>query len=60
MTGKRGKSPTLTVGASETTTEDGVTDDLVVGLKTAGAEPVLHPSGGTSVEAEKVKNGVAA
>ena len=40
--------------------EDGVTDDLAVGLTIARAELVLHLSGGTIAEAEKVKNGVVA
>ena len=54
-TKKRGKSLTLTVGGSESTVEDGVTDDLAVGLKTARGEPELHLSGGIVVEAVKTE-----
>ena len=63
-TGKWGKSLTLTVGGSESTVEDGVTDDLAVGLKIAKGEPELHLPRGTVVEADKTeeneKKGVAA
>ena len=59
MTGKRGKSLTLTIGASKSIEKDGVMDDLAVGLETARGEPVLHLSGGTVVEAKHGKNGVA-
>ena len=56
--GKRGKSLTLTVGASEATERDGETDTLAVGLKTASEEPVLHLTEKSGVEAQKKKIGV--
>ena len=56
--GKRGKSLTLTVGASEATKRDGETDTLAVGLKTASVEPVLHLTEKSGVEAQKKKSGV--
>ena len=55
---KRGKSLTLTVGASEATNRDGDTDTLAVGLKTANVEPALHLAEKPVVEAKKEKNGV--
>ena len=58
-TGKRGKSLTLTVGASKPTEKDGVTDELAVGLKTSREEPALHLSRETVVEAKNEKIGVA-
>ena len=54
--GKRGKSLTLTIGGSESTVKDRVTDDLSVGLKTASVEPELHLSRGTVVEVDKIEN----
>ena len=56
--GKRGKSLTLTVGASEATDTDGDTDTLAVGLKTAKVEPALHLAEKPGVEAKEEKNGV--
>ena len=50
-TGKRGKSLTLTVGASESTEKDGDTDDLAVGPMTANSELVLQQSREIAVEA---------
>ena len=58
-TRKWGKSLTLTIGANESTNEDGVTKDLTVRLKIARDEPTLHLPGGTIVEAKKKKNGAA-
>ena len=56
--GKRGKSLTLTVGASEATNQDKETDTLAVGLKTAREEPVLQLTEKPVVEAKRKKNGV--
>ena len=56
--GKRGKSLTLTVGASETADRDGDVDTLAVGLKTANIEPALHLVEKPVVEAKEEKNGV--
>ena len=50
---KRGKSLTLTVGASEATNRDGDTDTLAVGLKTANVEPALHLVRKTSCRGQK-------
>ena len=55
---KRGKSLTLTVGASEATDLDGDADTLAVGLKIADVEPALQLAGKPIVEAKKEKNGV--
>ena len=60
MTGKQGKSLTLTVGASESREKDGLIGDLAVSLKTARDEPELHLSRGIVVEAKNEKIGVAA
>ena len=56
--GKRGKSLTLAVGASEVTDRDGEADTLAVGLKTANVELALHLAENTGVEAKEEKNGV--
>ena len=56
--GKRGKSLTLTVGASKATDRDGDTDTLAMGLKTASEEPALHLAEKPVVEAKMKKNGV--
>ena len=58
MAGKRGKSLTLTIGASKATDIDGDGDTLVVGVKTTSIEPVLHLVGKPVVEAKDDKNGV--
>ena len=44
VTGKRGQSLTLTVGASEATKEDGEKDTLAVGSKTARDNAILQKS----------------
>ena len=44
-TRKRGQSLTLTIGASETTKEDGEKDTLAGGLKIVGDDAVLQQSG---------------
>ena len=49
---KRGKSLTLTIGASEATDTDGDADTLAVGLKIASVEPALHLAGKPHVEAK--------
>ena len=54
--GKRGKSLTLTIRASESTKEDGVTDDLAMGPKTADSKLVLKTSGVTVTNTAKMEN----
>ena len=56
--GKRGKSLTLTVGASEATNRAGDIDTLVVGLKATSVEPALHLTEKLGVEAKEEKKGV--
>ena len=56
--GKRGKSLTLTVGASEATELDGDVDTRAVGLKTIDVELALHLVGKPVVEDKEDKNGV--
>ena len=51
MTGKQEKSLTLTIGGSESIGKDEVSDDLVVGQKTADSEPVLQQSVRIAMEA---------
>ena len=41
MTGKRGKSLALTVGAGEATNADGQIDTLAMGSKTASVDAIL-------------------
>ena len=53
-TGKRGKSLTLTVEASESIEQDGEIDTLAMGLKIADAEPLQQHSGEKVAEVAKV------
>ena len=56
--GKRGKSVTLTVGASEATDTNRDVDTLAVVLNIASIEPVLHLARKPVVEAKDDKIGV--
>ena len=54
-TKKWGKSPPLTVGASESMNEDGVPNDLAVGLEIVDSEAILKTSGVIVIDTAEIE-----